>query len=180
MPETDDRTRNFLIVPPPGIVPATPSPIPTPDRSAPLISVPGAPLESATHRMTSAAAVAPPRAAHDESDTITLRPTVAWRLDLPFDLPSVALSGIAVLGRNPAAVDRVPNAALVAIADPAKSVSKTHALIEVDGDALWVTDLDSTNGTAVDGAPLVAGTRSKVADGSVVTLGDFAMRATRR
>jgi hypothetical protein len=52
-----------------------------------------------------------------------------------------------VLGRNPELPPGMPGAEAVVVADPDRSVSKTHAIIEArDGD-LWVTDLASTNGS---------------------------------
>jgi len=176
----------YLIVPPPGLIaPATP-PAEVPVAAEPYIAPPSVVVESGTHRMSPAVArTPPPLLDHAQSDTITIRPTVAWRLDLPHGLPSVAVTGTAVLGRNPAAIAAIPDAALVSIADPAKSVSKTHLLVEVDGEGLWITDLDSTNGTVTvspTGVQLVLEprVRSRVADGSAVSLGEFTMRALRR
>lgn len=173
----------YLIVPPPGLLAPVAAPEPTREQ---YIAVPAVDAESATHRVAPNVARTPPPAPdHPHADTITIRPTIAWRLDLPHGLPSVALTGSAVLGRNPSAVDSVPDAALVPLADPAKSVSKTHVLLELDGDALWITDLDSTNGTVTSsptGVQLVLDprVRTRVVDGSAISLGEFTMRALRR
>lgn len=65
------------------------------------------------------------------------------------------LGSATVLGRAPVAPADHPGAATVAIVDPTMKVSKTHALITVDGDKVHITDLGSTNGIRVgrDGKP---------------------------
>tara|TARA_R110002020_G_scaffold77567_3_gene195786 strand:+ start:224 stop:604 length:381 start_codon:yes stop_codon:yes gene_type:complete len=54
-----------------------------------------------------------------------------------------------VIGRDPAPRGE---AIRVSVQDPSKSVSKTHAALEVRDGLLWVTDLHSTNGTTVTNA----------------------------
>ncbi|WP_229671342.1 FHA domain-containing protein [Salinibacterium xinjiangense] len=68
--------------------------------------------------------------------------------------------------------------------DPAKSVSKTHAMLEVDADGLWVLDLDSTNGVWVvpagEGAIEVEpGQRVAVPAGADLELGDLVIQVER-
>lgn len=53
-----------------------------------------------------------------------------------------------VVGRNPAAVDTVPGAHLLAIGDG--GLSKTHFAIRMAGSAIEVCDLSSTNGTVIE------------------------------
>jgi pSer/pThr/pTyr-binding forkhead associated (FHA) protein len=48
------------------------------------------------------------------------------------------------------------------IDDP--SVARYHAMIELRADHFWLSDLGSTNGTALNGAPLKAATQLKVGD----------------
>jgi len=74
--------------------------------------------------------------------------TATWRLVLPNAEP-VAVEGAVLLGRHPEALPEYPMAAIVRIVDPNRSVSKSHALLGVDGTGLWVADLGSTNGTFV-------------------------------
>jgi hypothetical protein len=64
-----------------------------------------------------------------------------------------------VIGRNPASDD---SAAVFSWPDLSRSLSKNHALLQWTGSALWVTDLGSTNGTAVVAAD---GTRTALAAG---------------
>ena len=89
-----------------------------------------------------------------------------------------------VLGRDPAIDSAQGDAAPIALSDPARSVSKTHALVEVVDEVLTVTDLHSTNGTRVaasDGrtSRLEPGQRTPVPVGSTMVLGEFALRVDR-
>lgn len=60
----------------------------------------------------------------------------------------VPLVSTLVLGRNPAP-PAGGTATPLALQDPHRSVSKTHALIELRDGLPWVTDLHSTNGTTL-------------------------------
>jgi predicted component of type VI protein secretion system len=65
--------------------------------------------------------------------------------------------------------------------DPARSVSKTHAVLEVGGEGISVTDLHSTNGVRVmspaGASPEVApGVAIPLESGSTVLLGSFRLR----
>jgi hypothetical protein len=71
-----------------------------------------------------------------------------WRLTLP-DGSTVAVDGALLLGRDPVQFEAWSQAKIVKLDDPAKSVSKTHAAIEVDSQGLTVTDLHSTNGVFI-------------------------------
>jgi hypothetical protein len=78
-----------------------------------------------------------------------------------------------VIGRNPATDDAE---AVFAWPDLSRSLSKNHALLQWTGSALWVTDLGSTNGTAVvasDGArtALGAGDRAHAQVGWTIEFG---------
>eukprot|EP00475_Leptophrys_vorax_P016622 TRINITY_DN23095_c0_g1_i1.p1 TRINITY_DN23095_c0_g1~~TRINITY_DN23095_c0_g1_i1.p1 ORF type:complete len:225 (+),score=9.96 TRINITY_DN23095_c0_g1_i1:89-676(+) len=55
---------------------------------------------------------------------------------------------------------------------PVPTVSGVHARVENRGDALVVTDLDSTNGTFVDNAQVQPGNSVVAVAGSVVIFGD--------
>lgn len=75
------------------------------------------------------------------------------RIDLPV--------GTLVLGRGTVAdVDLVDN-----------SVSRRHAEIRYDGEDATVTDLGSTNGTAVNGTVVERGEQVMITDGAVIRLG---------
>jgi pSer/pThr/pTyr-binding forkhead associated (FHA) protein len=94
------------------------------------------------------------------------------------------LTGAILVGRDPAADSRWPGAVLMSVVDATKTVSKTHAVFEVDGSGLWVTDLHSSNGTFIDdpaGEELDAEPDMRIAapDGSSVMLGDFLVKVER-
>lgn len=57
-----------------------------------------------------------------------------------------------VIGRDPVVPASVSFGRSVPVVDKWKSVSKTHAVIEVRDGMLWVTDLHSTNGTTITNA----------------------------
>jgi predicted component of type VI protein secretion system len=86
-----------------------------------------------------------------------------------------------VVGRNPAAPAAWPRAERVAIDDPQRSVSKTHAVLAVaDDGSLRVVDLRSTNGVAVtvDGQQRrVSGSGATIQGSAVVTLGQYPLTA---
>lgn len=75
------------------------------------------------------------------------------------DAPRVTLTGVgdlalappAVLGRNPVAPAGYPHARVIAVSDPAMTLSKTHLMVGADDGQAWVIDLHSTNGVAVTG-----------------------------
>ena len=108
---------------------------------------------------------------------------VCWRLALD-DGQSIIVDEALVLGRDPAPVAARSSARLVPVHDPARSVSKTHALLDLDGVTLSVTDLGSTNGVAImapDGTviDLEPGGRGILDSGSRLILGEFTVVAVR-
>lgn len=80
-----------------------------------------------------------------------------------------------VLGRSPSAPADAP-AAVYQWADLSRTLSKSHARLEWDGRLVWVTDLASTNGTALRTAgasqPLLPYQRTPVPADAVLELGD--------
>lgn len=82
-----------------------------------------------------------------------------------------------LIGRNPAAGAGESQAQLLAVPDPGRTISKTHLHLLTDGAGVWVTDRNSTNGSAVttpDGSrtALVPGVPSFVSPGTTVHFGD--------
>lgn len=73
-----------------------------------------------------------------------------WQLGLP-DGVVIPVTGALLLGRDPVRFGAWTTAVLIALEDPEKSVSKTHAALEQKGDGLQVTDLHSTNGVFLTG-----------------------------
>lgn len=82
-----------------------------------------------------------------------------------------------LVGRNPVGQPGEQHAQLLAVDDPGRSISKTHLHLLTDGTGIWVTDRQSTNGSAVttpDGlrTPLAPGVPTFVTPGSSVHFGD--------
>lgn len=72
-----------------------------------------------------------------------------WELVPASGSPIPLSATVVILGRRPASDAAYPTAQLVAVPGDARTVSKTHARIELRGDAWVVTDLGSTNGVLV-------------------------------
>lgn len=93
------------------------------------------------------------------------------------DGQDVELGGTVLVGRNPAPHPGEAAEQLLAVSDPGRSISKTHLHLRVDRDGVWVTDRNSTNGSAVttpDGLQtrLQPGEAVFVRPGSIVHFGD--------
>ncbi|WP_454049223.1 FHA domain-containing protein [Cellulomonas sp. Marseille-Q8402] len=94
---------------------------------------------------------------------------------VPLELPLL-------VGRNP---DPQPGVLSVPVADPGRSVSKTHLMLGLDEHGPWVVDRGSTNGTLVtlaDGQRIVClpDRRVRLSDGSLVAFGDVALSVSLR
>lgn len=76
---------------------------------------------------------------------------------------------------GPVVVGRSPSSDIV-IAEP--FVSSTHARFTLQGPALVLEDLNSTNGTLVNGRPILDPVTLR--DGDEVQVGDVVMRVSRR
>ncbi|MGJ0387386.1 RDD family protein [Paenarthrobacter nicotinovorans] len=156
---------------------------PTPPRQVPVTpQVQLAPQQAAASH---AAPVVPQPAAaahpDDDVERTQMRPGTARaqavlriRVD---DGQDVQLGGTVLLGRNPAAQPGENVEQLLPVSDPGRSISKTHLHLRVDGDGVWVTDRNSTNGSAVttpDGIQtrLQPGEAVFVRPGSTVHFGD--------
>jgi len=71
----------------------------------------------------------------------------------------------------------------VAISDETRTVSKTHARLQLRGDVWFVTDLDSTNGVlfaTLMGTEVEAPPGEEIEAGERFFLGDAEVRLTRR
>ena len=144
-----------------------PPPAPAPHAPAPHAAAPAAPAAPATPPPAPFPA-APPAPAPGVG--------AGWAVRLP-DGTVAALDGPLLVGRNPDPQDGVRT---VAVADPGRSVSKTHLMLGVDEHGPWVVDRGSTNGTLVtlaDGQRIVClpDRRVRLADGSLVAFGDLAL-----
>ena len=125
-----------------------PAPVVAPEPV--LAPVPPAPV--ASDPPTLATAAEPELITSDDDDdldstiVVDRRPVIPWRL-IADDGFTVALTGsTAVLGRKPGEVDGTQ---AISIPDTTKTLSKTHARLELADGAWTVIDLDSTNGVIV-------------------------------
>lgn len=164
------------------------APAPTPDG---YIAVPAS-VESVTHRIArpQTASVAVEQPNPDDTDVEETRLAAPPKPDvqpaarpLSLVLPDgsrVAVDGPILLGRDPAPLAERPAAQLLALLDSAKTVSKTHALVEPSGlpeGGLCIRDLYSTNGVAINAGEartvLPSGGEGLAPQGAVVELGSF-------
>ncbi|WP_448005053.1 FHA domain-containing protein [Agromyces bauzanensis] len=174
-----------FIVPPPGLIPAAP-------RDEPERTVQGAgprALPAFTPPPGIVPPAGPPRIAvpSDPAERVeapTASPVEgAWRLRGPGGLEVLLLRPV-VLGRDPLPAPGGPDAAVIRVDDPARSVSKTHARIEIVEGRVTITDLSSTNGTRVltpegESHELEPGRPVEARSGATVLLGEFAVRLDR-
>jgi hypothetical protein len=205
---------NQFIVPPPGMVPersAVPNREPEPPEADDLISLPPGIVDSGTYRMPSTRAPKPsslddapaffpvgapglpvPIPKADETApvddatraSVGRRSAPAWRLTLP-DGQQVLVENTTLVGRDPAHNAQWPQALLLPIADPGKTVSKTHAALELTASGqLVVHDLDSTNGVFLgyagsDEATVDPGAPTLVEHGAELSFGEFTVSIER-
>jgi len=162
--------------PPPVVVesappPAAPAPSPAPPTVPPA---PLAPIEPTPSPSPSQPVVLAPAGRAEWEVTIVLDPTLDTEPDpavkpppdigdriFPIDLPEM------LVGRRDDAHNIRPE---IPVIDP--GVSRRHAhLLRLPEGRIAIVDLASANGTAVNGAGLVAGQRRELVDGDVVTIG---------
>lgn len=159
---------------------------------APQAPAPSATMPSQTMPYTSPASFAPaaptghrmpPPHVDDDVERTQVRPgtggpapvaVLRIRLD---DGRDFQLDRSVLVGRNPVGQAGEQHAQLLAVDDPGRSISKTHLHLLTDGAGIWVTDRQSTNGSAVTTAdglrtPLVPGVPTFVTPGSSVHFGD--------
>ena len=96
----------------------------------------------------------------------------AWNLSV--ETGPKELRGVSIVVRGPVIVGRSPNADIVI---GAGYVSARHARFSLMGTNLFVEDLGSTNGTAVNGQFINAPTALN--DNDVVNVGDVSIRVRR-
>lgn len=121
----------------------------------------------------------------DELDrtVVARRKRIPWALVPPSGATVDLTSSVVILGRRPAPDADHPDAQLIAISDETRTVSKTHARLELRGDTWFVTDLDSTNGVlfaTLMGTEVEAPPGERIEAGERFFLGDAEVRLTRR
>lgn len=174
-----------FIVPPPGLIPHAPETT-EPERTVQAVPgrvlptfVPAAPPRSIPSQMPPVLPMPgpPPAPASAEASP------GPWRLTGERDF-EVVVDGRLVLGRDPVAAPPHSDARGIPVHDPARSVSKTHALVEAAQDGVSVTDLHSTNGVRIRTADvelheLTPGIPAVVPPGASILLGDLELRVER-
>jgi pSer/pThr/pTyr-binding forkhead associated (FHA) protein len=113
---------------------------------------------------------------------IAKRRRIPWALIPPGGSPIDLSSDVVILGRRPTADPARPGAQLISIADETRTVSKTHARLELRDDTWYVTDLDSTNGVlfaTLMGTEVEAQPGQEIEAGERFFLGDAEVRLTR-
>lgn len=176
-------------------VPATPiarrafarTPDEFPELSDEVSAVASAPAAGAP-RTAEAAVPAQLRRAEGPDDgeidhtVVVARRRVYWQLVLP-DGEVMPLTGdVAIVGRQPAPDPAYPRAQLVAIEDRTRTVSKTHARLELRSGLWHITDLHSTNGVVLTnflGTEIELEPGSDAPAGERFLLGDAELRIER-
>jgi hypothetical protein len=113
---------------------------------------------------------------------VTRRKRIPWTLVPPAGAPVALTSGVVILGRRPGPDAEHPDAQLIAISDETRTVSKTHARLQLRGEVWYVTDLDSTNGVlfaTLMGTEVEAPPGEEIEAGERFFLGDAEVRLTR-
>lgn len=201
MPEAPSQVLSEVPAPMPtqqaAQTPAAPK-VPTPPRhssASAMPRVPQVPMPQAGAPQQAGSA----QNADQQTHTQPVAPQAALATSTPASVPAFAqaaplaiivddgqrieVNAPIVLGRAP---EQTPSdARAVAIADSTRSLSRTHLRVApADGDAMWVEDTFSANGTrlqAPDGTtqPLPRGERVKVSLGTVLLLGERKLSVSR-
>lgn len=163
---------------PPGLAPIAAPPAPD---AAPEVSTASAPDSAGHDDLENDRTVLVPKKPRPQSKVESAGST--WVLVTPSGTRE-PITGIVVVGRQPAKTAFKGSDRSLALKDPEGQVSKSHAVFEVDGDGLWVRDLGSTNGVVVitpsgHETSVKADTRVTVPVGSEVELGGYVLTVER-
>ena len=200
MPEAPSQVLSEMPTPTqqPAQTPATPK-VPTPPRHSSASAMPRVPQVPMPQAVAPQQAGSAPQNIAQQSNAQPAAPQAAPATSAPASVPAFAqvaplaiivddgqrieVNAPIVLGRAP---EQTPSdARAVAIADSTRSLSRTHLRVApADGDAMWVEDTFSANGTrlqAPDGTtqPLPRGERVKVSLGTVLLLGERKLSVSR-
>ncbi|WP_213815874.1 DUF5684 domain-containing protein [Glaciihabitans sp. dw_435] len=179
-----------LIGAPPGFPPSAPAipaatpAAPAPAAAAPAVPVPAAPATPAPVVPVPSVDVPAPAEAPAATVVTAATPVVTtWLLETN-DGQLVTLDReVVLLGRNPTADPGHPEAQLVALDDSGKTVSKTHARLELIDGTWRLTDLNSTNGVLLvsdDGEQTDLAAGATAAVGERFLLGELPTRLYRQ
>jgi hypothetical protein len=175
----------------PAVEPWAPRRSPQPESHADttdeVSAVAGAPMAGSPRSALGAVSALYARPGIPEEDgldetIITRRRRVDWELVPPIGKTIDITSEVIIIGRRPSGDTAHPAAQLIPIADETRTVSKTHARLELRGDHWVITDLGSTNGVLLPtlmGTELEAQPGVEVAAGERFFLGDAEVRLRR-
>ncbi|MBD7958263.1 FHA domain-containing protein [Microbacterium sp. Sa4CUA7] len=155
------------------------------DTADEVSAVAGAPVAGAPRSALDSVAGADAPADDDvfpDHTVVARRRRVPWMLQPAAGSPIDLRSDVVIVGRQPAADPAYRTAQLVAVVDDTRTVSKTHARLELRGDRWIVTDLGSTNGVMLPtlmGTEIEAEAGAELAPGERFLLGDAAFRLLR-
>ena len=197
----------FTVPPPQRTPPAAPSAplFDAPPPSAPLFDAPppSSPIFNAPPPTSPSFPATPPASPNyapppssfsvpvddsvDEHTTLSARRSKSaafWTLSMPNGAVELVTDRAIVVGREPQFMPALPQARLIPVPDPTRSVSKNHACFSLYGATLVVEDLGSTNGIIVtrpDGREhdIGVGGRTELEVGARVELGDTVIRIGR-
>lgn len=161
-----------------------------PEPSEAVSAVVGAPDAGAPRSArTSVSALYTQPEVPDEDDfeamdrtVVARRRRIPWKLVPPNGTAVEITSTVVILGRRPSPDPAHPDAQLVAISDETRTVSKTHARLELKSDTWYVTDLGSTNGVlfaTLMGTEVEAPPGEEIEAGERFFLGDAEVRLSR-
>jgi hypothetical protein len=123
-----------------------------PESSGPVSAIAGAPDAGGPRSALSSVSAMHTRPHIPEDDDDLDETIVARRNRTPWVLVGPARARIpitsetVILGRRPARDPAFPDAQLISLDDDTRTISKTHARLELRGERWFITDLDSTNG----------------------------------
>ncbi|WP_404431213.1 DUF5684 domain-containing protein [Microbacterium lacus] len=157
------------------------------DTSGEVSAVAGAPDAGAPRSALASVSALYTRAEPADDDAfddtvITRRRRAIWSLVPPIGAPIEITEDVVILGRRPDPDSSYPRAQLIPIVDDTRTVSKTHARLELHGENWMVTDLGSTNGVLLAtlmGTEVEAEPGVELAAGERFFLGDAEVRLQR-
>lgn len=117
-----------------------------------------------------------------DETAIGSRRSAAWLLTPAAGRAVPITADVVILGRTPVRDPQFAEAQLVVISDDTRTMSKTHARLELHDDVWMIIDLDSTNGVVLlheDGSEVEASSGVPLPAGERFLLGDAEMLLTR-
>ncbi|MFH8252169.1 DUF5684 domain-containing protein [Microbacterium sp. B2969] len=174
--------------------PWAPAPSPMPgegdafaESSGPVSAIAGAPdagMPRSARSSVSALHTSPHIPEEDELEEtiVARRKRTAWTLTTPSGARVPLTADTVILGRRPSVDPEFPGAQLVSLDDDTRTVSKTHARLELREDRWFITDLGSTNGvlfTTLMGTEVAAEPGEATEAGERFLLGDAEVSLNR-